>query len=224
MCLGKTHVLVGAAVGASWSEFVAHSSPAHTAVFAGFTGALALWPDIDQCGSTVARSLGFVSTAVAWVIRAISGGHRHGTHTLPGIAITAALARLSCQFLPAWPATVFLALVLTFSVSGMLEDLGILRSHPADLAAALVSAAVIWRGYDLAAIPLAVLLGCCAHAFADMLTDSGVMLFWPFWKQHIHLLPEPLAFTTGSDPESFFAGGMVLLLGWLALNAARQAA
>jgi hypothetical protein len=35
-----------------------------------------------------------------------------------------------------------------------------------------------------------------------MCTDAGVMFAWPFSRVHIHLLPEPLAWTTGSRPET----------------------
>lgn len=219
MCMGKTHCLVGAAVGASWSEFVTHSDWQYTAVFAGFTGALALWPDVDHCGSSVARSLGFFSRMIAWFIGKITGGHRHATHSVPGILVTAGLALLAVQFLTYWEAKAFLAIIITFSVSGMLEDLGILDSHWADLAAIAVSAFVIWRGYGLAMIPLAVLIGCSAHTLADLLTDSGVMLAFPFSRQHFHLLPEPFAFTTNTRPEKIVMVLAAVALGLLAWHA-----
>ena len=48
---------------------------------------------------------------------------------------------------------------------------------------------------------IAVLLGCATHITGDMLTDSGCMLGYPWSRQRFHLLPEPLAFTTGTLPE-----------------------
>lgn len=221
MCLGKTHCLAGAAIGASWSEFVQHGTWQYTAALAGFTGALALWPDIDQCGSSASRSLGFFSNAIAWGIGKASGGHRHATHAIAGILLTAGLAWVACRFLPAWPAGAFLAIILTFSVSGMLECLGVLRSHAADVTAIAVSAGVIWLGYGLALIPFAVLLGCSAHVLADLCTDSGVMLAYPFSRQHIHLLPEPFAWTTGTRPERLFVApalvvALIVLAAWAA--------
>lgn len=211
MCLGKTHALAGIAIGASWSEFVQHASLTHTAVLAGFTGALALWPDVDQCGSSVSRSLGFFSEALAWIIHKISGGHRHATHVICGIALTWLLAWVACRFLPSWESDAFLAVILTFSVSGFLECLHLLRSHAADLAAILISAAVIWRGYGLGMIPLAVVLGCSAHTIFDLMTDSGVMLAWPFSRYKFHLLPEPLAWTTGSESETMLVAPALLI-------------
>jgi hypothetical protein len=218
--LGKTHGLAGALIGGSLAEFVLHDDWRHTLAFAGFTGALALWPDVDQCGSTVSRSLGFFSNLIAMFIRKISGGHRHGTHAAVGILLTAGLAWIACRFLPSWPAEAFLAIILTFSVSGFLEALHILRSHAADVTAIAVSAAVIWLGFGLAMIPLAVLVGCSAHVLFDLGTDSGVMLGYPFSKYHVHLLPEPLAFTTGTKPEKWIVVPLLMMgLGILALNA-----
>ncbi len=211
MCLGATHTWAGTAIGAAYGGFVMHAPPGGVITLAAFTGALALWPDIDHCGSSVSRSLGLFSRGVAWIVGKATGGHRHATHSCLGIAVTAGLAWIACRFLPSWPAEAFLAVIITFSVSGMLEALKILRSHAADLVAIGVSALVIWRGYGLALIPLAVLLGCSAHVAADMLTDSGCMLGFPFSKRRYHLLPEPAAFTTGTLPERVIAAPVFLL-------------
>lgn len=61
-----------------------------------------------------------------------------------------------------------------------------------------VAAAEIWSGYGLRFIPIAVLLGCATHITGDMLTDSGCMLGYPWSRHRFRLLPEPLAFTTGT--------------------------
>jgi hypothetical protein len=54
-----------------------------------------------------------------------------------------------------------------------------------------------------------------------MLTDSGCMLAFPLSRQRFHLLPEPLAFTTGTRPEllivdPLLTGAIVVLSGWAA--------
>ena len=59
---------------------------------AGFTAGMALLPDLDKCGSSPARCLGFLSEAVAWIIGRLTGGHRHATHSFLGIAVFTALA------------------------------------------------------------------------------------------------------------------------------------
>ena len=52
-----------------------------------------------------------------------------------------------------------------------------------------------------------------------MLTDSGCMLLYPLSQQRYHLLPEPLAFTTGTRPEllvvdPLLTAALVVLTGW----------
>jgi membrane-bound metal-dependent hydrolase YbcI (DUF457 family) len=162
---------------------------------------MALLPDLDKCGSSPARCLGFLSEAIAWTAGRISGGHRHATHSVLGVAIFTGLAWACCQFRHDWAGKAGLALLLTISVAAALEALYIARGHAADLIAIGVAAWGVWFGYGLRLIPLAVLIGCSAHIAGDMLTDSGCMLGFPVSRHRFHLLPEPLAFTTGTRPE-----------------------
>ncbi|MGE5287428.1 MAG: hypothetical protein ACM3ML_09550 [Micromonosporaceae bacterium] len=55
-----------------------HERPAPLALFAAATPGYALVNDIDHCDVTIARSMGFLTEAFARVVRAVSGGHRHG--------------------------------------------------------------------------------------------------------------------------------------------------
>jgi membrane-bound metal-dependent hydrolase YbcI (DUF457 family) len=162
---------------------------------------MALLPDLDKCGPSPARCLGFLSEAVAWVIGKLSGGHRHATHSFLGIALFTGLAWVSCHYRGDWAGKAGLALLMTLSVSAGLEALRIARGHLADVIGITVAAWEIWFGYGLRLIPLAVFLGCSTHIIGDMLTDSGCMLTFPLSRQRYHVLPEPLAFTTGTGPE-----------------------
>jgi membrane-bound metal-dependent hydrolase YbcI (DUF457 family) len=72
-----------------------------------------------------------------------------------------------------------------------------------------VAAAVIWHGYGLPLIPLAVLLGCSAHVAGDALTVEGVPLTWPI-QAHQFLLPRPLRFETGHLAERFAVDPLLL--------------
>jgi membrane-bound metal-dependent hydrolase YbcI (DUF457 family) len=201
--LGHSHALSGAVTGAGVGIFLHFSDPRIVAL-SGFTAGMALLPDLDKCGSSPARSLGFLSEAVATVIAKISGGHRHATHSVLGIAIFTALAWVACHFRADIAGKAGLALLMTLTVSGALESLRIARSHVADVIGIGVAAAEIWYGFGLALIPLAVLVGCATHIAGDMLTDSGCMLGYPASRFRFHLLPEPLAFTTGTRPELLF--------------------
>lgn len=79
----------------------------------------------------------------------------------------------------------------------------------------------VWYGYGLHLIPLAVGVGCATHIVGDMLTDSGCMLGYLAFRHRFCLLPEPLAFTTGTRPELLIVdpvltGALLVLAGWAA--------
>lgn len=200
-----------------------HMTLKHDAELACLTAGTALLLDLDSCGSTGARSLGFVSGAVSHLVRKVSGGHRHATHSLIGIAAFTGLAFLACHYRSDYAGMAGLALIICVSISSALEAEKLARSHAADAIGAGVAAAVIWLGWGLALIPLAVLLGGIAHAVMDSMTDSGVNWFWP-WRYRVHFLPEPLAWSTGSRPETLFVfPALVLALAGLAVAAADPA-
>jgi membrane-bound metal-dependent hydrolase YbcI (DUF457 family) len=207
--LGHSHALSGAVTGAAVGIFLHFSDPRIVAL-SGFTAGMALLPDLDSCGSSPARSLGFLSEAVSHVIRKVSGGHRHATHSVLGIAVFTALAWVACHFRGDVAGKAGLALLMTLTVSGALESLRIARSHVADVIG--IGVAEIWYGFGLALIPLAVLIGCATHIAGDMLTDSGCMLGYPASKLRYHLLPEPLAFTTGTRPELLFVDPLLTVV------------
>ena len=83
LMLGHSHALSGAVTGAATGIFL-HLSEPRTIALAGFTAGMALLPDLDKCGSSPARCLGFLSEAVAKVIAKVSGGHRHADPLDPG--------------------------------------------------------------------------------------------------------------------------------------------
>ena len=221
--LGHSHALSGAVTGIA-TGICLHLPVPQIAALAGFTAGMALLPDLDKCGSSPARCLGWLSEAIAWAAGRISGGHRHATHSVLGVAVFTGLAWACCQFRHDWAGKAGLALLLTLSAAAALEALHIARGHAADLIAIGVAAAEIWFGYGLRLIPLAVLIGCATHIAGDMLTDSGCMLGFPVSRQRFHLLPEPLAFTTGTRPELLIVdpilSGALLVLAALAVDPA----
>jgi membrane-bound metal-dependent hydrolase YbcI (DUF457 family) len=218
--LGHSHALSGAVTGVATGIFL-HMNAANTAALAGFTAGMALLPDLDKCGSSPARCLGFLSETVAWIIGKLSGGHRHATHSFLGIAVFTALAWVACHYRGDWAGKAGLALLMTLTVAGALEALHIARSHAADVIGIAVAAAEVWYGFGLRLIPLAVCVGCCTHIAGDMLTDSGCTLLYPLSRHRFHLLPRPLQFTTGTRPELLLVdpvltGALVVLAGWAA--------
>jgi len=209
--LGHSHNLTGGVAGLAAGIYM-HLPVPQTAALAGFTAGMALLPDLDKCGSSPARSLGFVSEAVAWCFGKAGGGHRHATHSVLGIAGFTGLAILACHFRHDDAGRAGLALLITLTVSAGLEALHVARhlpvprflgrGHVEDVAGIAVAAVVVFQGYGLALIPLAVALGCATHIVGDALTDSGVPLLWPLSSYRFTVWPEPFAFTTGTRPET----------------------
>jgi len=148
----------------------------------------------------------------------------HATHSVLGVAVFTGLAWASCQFRHDWAGKAGLALLLALSAAAALEALHIARGHAADFIAVCIAAAELRFGYGLQLIPLAVLIGCGTHIAGDMLTDSGCMLGFPVSRHRFHLLPEPLAFTTGTRPELLIVDpiltGSLLVLAALAADPA----
>jgi membrane-bound metal-dependent hydrolase YbcI (DUF457 family) len=88
--------------------------------------------------------------------------------------------------------------------------------HFADLLAIAGAAAMLYYGYAVALVPWAIAAGTATHLVGDMLTNQGIPIAWPLSRQHIRLLPEPLAFTTGTRPERWVVAPLLLVaLVWL---------
>ena len=215
---GYSHALSGAVTGAAAGELVLHLPLTGTLTLSAFTAGWATWNDLDQCGSCAARSLGFASEAVAWVVRKLSGGHRHLTHSALGVAIFTALAWAACHYRHSVPGRIVLG---AFLLLGIAAGLGALRlgGHHADVLALAASAAIVWTGWGLALVPLATGLGMATHICGDMLTVEGCPVFDPLTSRHFGL-PRPVGFTTGTWRETRIVDPLALVaLILLAFNA-----
>lgn len=208
--LGRTHALSGAVVGAAVGLTATHLTPGRLAVGVVLTAGAAVLPDIDHPDATCARSFGFITWIFAWLVEHVSGGHRHGTHSLVGIAAFSAAAYAADAYRHVTAGKIALGLLLTLVVASALRALKI-GGHWADLLAIGGAAALIWSGYGVAGIPWAIAIGTATHIAGDMLTDEGVPLFWPLSRQHFRVLPEPLAFTTGTRPERWFVAPLLFV-------------
>jgi membrane-bound metal-dependent hydrolase YbcI (DUF457 family) len=207
--LGHSHALSGAVAGLAAGSLILHEPAAPLALFAGLVTAYALAPDIDSCGSTEARSLGFVTEAFAWIVRLVSGGHRHGTHSAAGVAAFAGAAWLACLFRHQQAGRIALFLILAAGFAAALDALRI-GGHAGNLLALGGAAAMCWTGYGLALVPLAAALGAGTHIAGDMLTLTGCPLAWPLTMREFHLTPRPLRFTTGKLAEHVIVTPLLL--------------
>jgi membrane-bound metal-dependent hydrolase YbcI (DUF457 family) len=233
--LGRDHALSGAvafAVVAPLLHVPIAVMPAGVVLGAG-AGVL---PDIDHPDSTIASSFGFVTEGFAKITDVLSGGHRHGTHSLLGIAAFTAGAWASGMWQLHAKGGVLIGhrevtyamipavLYLTLLYSSALRALKV-GGHHGDLIGFVGAAVTCYLGTDVTPITvwhwqvpflaLAIALGCAAHIAGDELTHGGCPLLWPVSQHEFHLLPKPMQITTAKMVENriiFPALTVVLIL------------
>ena len=224
--LGHDHALSGALAFAGVAPLL-HVSGLHLAAGVALAAGAGVLPDIDEPGSTIARTFGFMTAAFAWIVHKISGGHRKGTHSLLGMALltTGAWAAGSWQRI-AWgpggrlaepwhliPAAVILALLFSSGLRAL--HIG---GHHGDAAGIVLAALVVWKSWDLALVTswhLPVLavgtaLGMLAHVAGDMCTHDGCPLLYPFSRHEFGLLPERIRITTNKLAEHWVVSPLLL--------------
>lgn len=195
---------------------------ASAAILTGLTAGAAVLPDIDHPSSTLARSFGFLTRSAAWTVGKVSGGHRHGTHSLMGAAVFTGLAWLMVHYRAhagvRWALGAFLALLIASGLAALNHRAG----HLADALAIGAAVAMVVTGTGLGFVALATGTGCLAHLAGDALTVEGIPALLPVSPRRFRLLPSPLSFTTGTWRETWVADPLLLAaLGWLAWHAAR---
>ena len=226
--LGRDHALSGALAFAALGPSL-HVTGSHLVAGVIITAGAGVLPDIDHPDSTISREFGFLSEAFAWLVDRLSGGHRHGTHSLLGITVfsigalaagsyqeSAHLSRhaaFSWRLVPA-------ALLLALLYSAALRALHI-GGHHGDLLG--IGAAVItcYTRWDLTPVALGhwhvpllalgVALGCAAHIAGDELTHGGCPIFWPVSGHEFHLVPRPLQITTAKIGENWVVFPLLVL-------------
>jgi membrane-bound metal-dependent hydrolase YbcI (DUF457 family) len=224
--LGRDHALSGALAFAAAAPLL-HVTGVHLVAGMALTAGAGVLPDIDEPGSTIARTFGFLTGAFAWVIHRISGGHRKGTHSLLGVALLTggAVAAGSWQAgvqaagghpAPWWhliPAGFILALLFASGFRALR-----IGGHHGDAAGIALAAFVLWKQWDLALVPphhvsllaVCVALGILAHLAGDMLTHDGCPLLYPFSRYEFGLLPEQLRITTNKVAEHWIVSPLLI--------------
>ena len=229
MCLGRTHALSAGAAYAALGEFVFHQRPAVLLAGTAIACGAGVLPDMDTVGSTVARSFGAATECIAYGVRAISGGHREGTHTGVGDAVCAGLAVLAIALegvhFRAWHHELSAGRIVLGAYLAILFGAGMMALrilHRGNgrryLLAAAAAGAMAWTGFDAGGIAWAILLGTAVHCFGDMLTKHGVAWGRPFTSHVFHLLPERLRLSTGHGAEHVLDLAMTLTLLALAVH------
>ena len=222
--LGHDHALSGALAFTAVAPLL-HVTGVHLAVGMVLAAGAGVLPDLDEPGSTIARTFGFLTGAFAWIVHKVSGGHRKGTHSLLGVAIMAvgALAagrwQADAQANDAHPELWWhlvpagLILALLFSAGFRALHIG---GHHGDAAGIALAALTIWKGWDLVTswnvpvLAVCVTLGMLAHLAGDMCTHDGCPLLYPVSRYEFGLLPAPIRITTNKLAEHWIISPLLL--------------
>lgn len=224
--LGHDHALSGALAFAAAAPLL-HVTGVHLAAAVVLTAGAGVLPDVDEPGSTIARTFGFFTGAFAWVVHQVSGGHRKGTHSLLGVAIMGLAALGAGNWQAGAAATsrhpeLWWHLVPAGLILGLLYSAGFralhIGGHHGDAFGLALAAVTIWHGWDLALVTpghvpvlaLCVALGMLAHIAGDMLTHDGCPLLYPLSRHEFGLLPQPVRITTNKLAERWVVSPLLL--------------
>jgi len=221
--MGRDHALSGALVFAALAPTL-HVTEAHLAAGVALCAGAGVLPDIDHQDTSISGSFGFLTEGFSRLVAMLSGGHRHGTHSLFGIAVFTAGAFAAGAYQlsgpretsithPVWswhlvPAALFLSLLYSAALRAV--HVG---GHHGDLLGIAAAIVTCLTGADLTRLPvgswhvpliaIAIALGCAAHIAGDELTHGGCPIFWPVSMHEFHLLPRPFQITTAKLCETW---------------------
>jgi membrane-bound metal-dependent hydrolase YbcI (DUF457 family) len=194
--MGGHHAACGAAAWVAVTATAPFAFGWYPVSYAGVaTGALmcagaALLPDADHHDGTIANSLPPVSHWVCRGVGAVSGGHRHATHSLLGIAAFTGFAWLMAHWRLHTAAfgTVdlgagVLAVLLSSYALKALKLLPGRRVRPWLFSLALAVLVALFSPTHWTWLPVAVGIGCTVHVLGDFLTTDGVPLLWPLQRR-----------------------------------------
>lgn len=192
--MGHTHALAGAAAWLGVAPLLAAHGLPMTAgqVTAGAVvcAGAGLLPDLDHHDGTIAHAFGPVTKVLCRGVAAVSGGHRHATHSLVFCLLAGFGANwLSQHFPPAWWVLLFLLIGLGLRGIGIrvperehfnvLLNGAIAGGLTIALARMHFAEGINVHGYVLGWAGLAVAVGSLSHIVTDGLTPEGCPVLWP---------------------------------------------
>ena len=206
--LARDHAAL-AALAALGACAVLHVEPVTALAASAATTGAALAPDIDEPGSTVARSAEPLSGAISWVTAVLAGGHREATHSVlaAGLAAGATAALGLVAIAPHVPASVIVLGITLALAARALPPRALRVGRIAALVAGAAAAWAITRWVGIGWwLPAGVGVGWLVHILGDLITEGGVPILWPLRRR----FAAPVLGRTGSGREA--ALGVVLLV------------
>ncbi|MCW2948506.1 MAG: rane-bound metal-dependent hydrolase [Actinoallomurus sp.] len=193
--MGHTHALAGATAWLGTVPLLAdhgmRMTPGQVVAGSVVCAGAGLLPDLDHHDGTIANAFGPVTRILCRGVAAVSGGHRHATHSL----VFCVLALLGADWLAkhavhAWWVMLFLLLGLGLRGIGIRvperEHFNVLLNGAIAAGLTYVMAGMHFagpgidlHGYVLGWAGLAVGLGSFVHVLTDCLTPEGCPVLWP---------------------------------------------
>lgn len=170
----------------------------------------ALLPDLDHPSATAARALPPITQHAARLVSSISGGHRHGTHSIIGLAVAVstcwAIGHIEIAG-PTGPLAVGPAAVALILAALAVTALKLARTRLVAWALALVFAVgvALLAPADPTWLAISVGTGYLAHIVGDALTTGGVPITWPLVARPSRLLVRFTPLTRMWKPNGYFA-------------------
>ena len=189
----------------------------------------ALLPDFDHHSGTAAYSLPPLTKVMARAVANVSGGHRHGTHSILGILIATAIASLLSLIkipvdlpIEGYSGVINLgsAVVMLFCAALGLKALKLTKGSgwlwPWAYSLAMAVLVAVFAPDEFGWLTLAVGLGCLVHCLGDMLTVGGWPIFYPLYPKHPRWLRNLVR--NAVSPIGYFADFKGVKLTWSPLT------
>ncbi|MET4143810.1 membrane-bound metal-dependent hydrolase YbcI (DUF457 family) [Arthrobacter sp. UYCo732] len=152
------------------------------------TAGAAMLPDADHHNATIAHSLPPLSNAMCAGIGKVSGGHRHGTHSVVGIVVFVLVAFLAGLwtyelegFGTIYPgAGILSVLLVSFAAKALKIIPDRMRKSPWAVGLTVGAFITFFAPQEQNWFPIAMGIGVIIHILGDMMTTEGCNLAWPF--------------------------------------------
>lgn len=156
----------------------------------------AMLPDLDHPQATIAQALGPMTGLLARATAWLSGGHRHGTHSVLGVlaATTLSVVMMLIGGVAVGLESAFLAALALAAMQVKFSRVTLVHTALCLAAGVVVTSLSVWQQIPDPVLPLAVGIGGAAHIAGDCLTEEGCPLLWPMpWRVSLlHLKTEGL--------------------------------